>query len=89
MLHKFLLAAALICATAISGFAGTPWSSLFSRRVPLVERTIPYYAENPRKIPAAPQAYPYGYFGAQYRPYSVIHKGYYHDVFQWSYRTGY
>lgn len=36
-----------------------------------------------------PRAYPYGYFGAQYRPYTVWHRNYYNDFTQWSYRRGY
>jgi hypothetical protein len=38
---------------------------------------------------ACPSAYPYGYFGAQTRPYSVTHTNYYHDFSQWSFRRGY
>jgi hypothetical protein len=38
---------------------------------------------------AYPSAYPYGYFGAQYRPYSVTHQNYYNDFSQWSFRRGY
>jgi hypothetical protein len=38
---------------------------------------------------ACPSAYPYGYFGAQTRPYSVSHKNYYNDFIQWSFRRGY
>jgi len=38
---------------------------------------------------ASPHAYPYGYFGAQYRPYSVSHRNYYNDFSQWSFRRGY
>jgi hypothetical protein len=34
-------------------------------------------------------AYPYGYFGAQYRPYTVSHTNYYHDFSQLSFRRGY
>jgi hypothetical protein len=34
-------------------------------------------------------AYPYGYFGAQTRPYSVSHRNYYNDFSQWSFRRGY
>ncbi|OHB67869.1 MAG: hypothetical protein A2V70_03280 [Planctomycetes bacterium RBG_13_63_9] len=33
--------------------------------------------------------YNWGYFGAQYRPACVCHKGYYGDLSQWSYRRGY
>jgi hypothetical protein len=35
------------------------------------------------------KAYPYGYFGAQYRPYSVSSKNFYNDYSQWSYCRGY
>jgi hypothetical protein len=38
---------------------------------------------------ACPSAYPYGYFGTQYRPYSVTHQNYYNDYIQWSFRRGY
>lgn len=38
---------------------------------------------------AYPGAYPYGYFGAQSRPYSVTHRNYYNDFSQWSFRRGY
>jgi len=38
---------------------------------------------------ASPRAYPYGYFGAQYRPYSTWHRNYYNDYIQWSFSRGY
>ena len=38
---------------------------------------------------ACPSAYPYGYFGAQTRPYSVSFRNYYNDFTQWSFRRGY
>jgi hypothetical protein len=38
---------------------------------------------------ASLHAYPYGYFGAQSRPYSVSHRNYYNDFSQWSFRRGY
>jgi hypothetical protein len=38
---------------------------------------------------AGPAAYPYGYFGAQSRPYSTSHVNFYHDFSQWSFRRGY
>jgi hypothetical protein len=34
-------------------------------------------------------AYPYGYFGAQYRPYTVSNRNYYNDFSQLSFRRGY
>jgi hypothetical protein len=89
MRNKVFLLVVAICVTATSGFAAPFWNCTLPRRVPLADRTVPYYAENPRQIARAPQAYPYGYFGAQYRPYSIIHQGYYHEFFLWSYRTGY
>jgi hypothetical protein len=61
-----------------------------------------YYANNPRVIPpvsALPkassgkepnvQAYPYGYFGAQSRPYVISHRGSHNDFTQSSFRRGY
>jgi hypothetical protein len=38
---------------------------------------------------ASPRAYPYGYFGAQYRPYVVTGSNYYNDFSQLSLRRGY
>jgi len=35
------------------------------------------------------RAYPYGYFGAQYRPYFVTHRNYTNDYSQWSLMRGY
>ncbi|MBN2579496.1 MAG: hypothetical protein JXB10_10930 [Pirellulales bacterium] len=89
MRTKILLLAAVIFATAVSGFADSPWNRILSRRVPLTDRTVPYYVGNPRQPAPARQAYPYGFFGAQYRPYYVYHKGYYNNFAQWSYRTGF
>jgi hypothetical protein len=37
----------------------------------------------------SPRAYPYGYFGAQYRYYTLSHKNYTNDYIQWSLRRGY
>jgi len=34
-------------------------------------------------------AYPWGYFGARYRPAVVSHHGYYGDFTQWGYRYGF
>jgi hypothetical protein len=62
---------------------------------------VPYYMGNPKRIESAqsapivhppepsPRAYPYGYFGAQYRPYGVSSTNYYNDYNQWSFRRGY
>jgi hypothetical protein len=62
---------------------------------------IPYYVGNPKNIDpypyaypppqgiAGPRAYPYGYFGTQSRPYSVMSENYYSDFSQWSFRRGY
>jgi hypothetical protein len=62
---------------------------------------VPYYVGNPKPVDphqktsaalpveASPRAYPYGYFGAQYRPYTVSHQNYYNDFSQWSFRRGY
>ena len=33
--------------------------------------------------------YNWGYFGARYRPACIYHKGYYGDLTQWGYRSGY
>jgi len=33
--------------------------------------------------------YQWGYFGAEYRPASISHHGYYGDFTQWGYRRGY
>jgi len=33
--------------------------------------------------------YPWGYFGARYRPAVISHKGYYGNFTQWGYRYGY
>ncbi|MGD0517009.1 MAG: hypothetical protein ABSA26_05680 [Thermoguttaceae bacterium] len=61
-----------------------------------IAQTAPHYAAE-RAIQSYPaqqgeaglHAYPYGYFGAQSRPYSVSHVNYYHDFSQWSFRRGY
>lgn len=54
---------------------------------------VPYYVGNPRIIEPNqdiyPRAYPYGYFGVHYRPYTVSHHNYYNDYSQLSYRQGY
>jgi hypothetical protein len=89
MFHKIILSAAIIALTALSSSAASSWGYSLGRRVHLVDRTVPYYAGNPRPIVPARPAYPYGYFGAQYRPYSTLHYGYYREFYQWSTRAGY
>jgi hypothetical protein len=89
MLYKMVLSAVILGITAVAAFSAPPWCQKLPPRVRLVDRTVPYYAGNPRPIPPRPVAYPYGYFGAQYRPYFDLHRGYYYTYHQWTYSTGY
>jgi hypothetical protein len=61
-----------------------------------VAQPVPVYVNAKTMQPSAPlpnqanmHAYPYGYFGTQYRPYTVSSRNYYNDFSQTSFRRGY
>jgi hypothetical protein len=89
MLHKLMLSAVILGLTAVSAFSAPLWHQKLPPRVRLVDRTVPYYAGNPRPMPPVPAAYPYGYFGAQYRSFVDLHRGYFYDYYQRTYTAGY
>jgi hypothetical protein len=89
MLPKIILSTLILGLSTFSAFAGPFSVQKLPPRVRLADRTVPYYAGNPRSIPPKPAAYPYGYFGAQYRPYVDLHRGYYYNYFQRTYGFGY
>ena len=62
---------------------------LLRRLMPAARLRRPIYAANPKLIKSLPPSYPYGYFGAQTRPYTLMHNGYFNDFYQLSTRHGY
>jgi hypothetical protein len=57
---------------------------------PSAAGTISMRSCPPQQSIAGPRAYPYGYFGAQYRPYTNSRRyNYYQDYSQWSFSRGY
>ncbi len=64
------------------------------KRIEPAQTTPAVFSENtisscPQPSNAVKHAYPYGYFGAQYRPYTAWHRNYYNDYIQWTFSRGY
>jgi hypothetical protein len=59
------------------------------RTIPPKTTPAPRTADESRAKLVGPYAYPYGYFGAQTRPYSYKSSGYYKDIPQTTYGWGY
>jgi hypothetical protein len=99
-LYRFLIACVLVCLFSILQPASAQAGELYGWVGRRYYGPTPFYVGNPRGIEPGkafptlhndsnPHAYPYGYFGAQYRPYTVTQRNYYHDYDQWSFRRGY
>jgi hypothetical protein len=98
----FVLILLGLVVSVTTAFAGEPFGRLSaSLRTPTPyyvgnPKLIPPKKETPFRAArysseqsTGPHAYPYGYFGAQTRPYATKHSGYYNDFSQTSYGRGY
>lgn len=70
-------------------YIGNPKSIDIAQTAPVAVPARNVQSSQPLPSEASLHAYPYGYFGAQYRPYSVSFRNYYNDYSQTSYRRGY
>jgi hypothetical protein len=70
-------------------YIGNPRTIPIAEPRPVVLNTKTKQPSPISQVEASPRAYPYGYFGVQYRPYSVSQSNYYKDFSQWSFRRGY
>jgi len=67
----------------------TPYYVGNPKVIPPKKEAPPRTAQYARTHSAYPHAYPYGYFGAQTRPYSAKSLGYYENADQTTYGWGY
>jgi hypothetical protein len=98
---KIVLAVFVFAAISSVSFAEQQYGKLSA----YMRTPVPYYVGNPKTYSpkaysytrtvgnaftkSVPRAYPYGYFGAQTRPYSTQSAGYYNDYTQSSSGRGY
>jgi hypothetical protein len=67
----------------------TPYYAQNPRLIQPKKDVPPQTVQKSRPQPTGPHAYPYGYFGAQTRPYAAKSFGYYEAFSQTSYGWGY